>query len=137
MNKYWRENIATTSDYDIKSSCNQRQLHVTNFSNKFIEKVIEPVDYILDEVKPYISYNYKVTLISLFKKRESEEEKITNANFRADGYMAKDPRLDLNQWLKYSRETYEGYGYDYEFFGVTYIQLKLTIEKKTITRIFY
>ena len=39
--------------------------------------------------------------------------------------MTKDHRLDLTQWLNYSRETYEGYGYEYEFIGVTDIQLKI------------
>ena len=37
--------------------------------------------------------------------------------------MTKDHRLNLNQWLDHVRETYEGYGYDYEFLGITDIQL--------------
>ena len=39
--------------------------------------------------------------------------------------MTKDHRLDLNQWLDNTRETYEGYGYDYEFLGITDIQINM------------
>ena len=58
MNEHWRENIAATSDYDIKSSFNQQQLkitNVTNFYKKLIKNIIETADYILDEVKPFKS----------------------------------------------------------------------------------
>ena len=88
----------------------------------FIKDINEPVDYILDEFKPFKSYKYKVTANCLYKKRDSEEEKTTNLNFRTDEYMDKDHRLNLNQWLDHVRETYEGYGYDYEFIGITDMQ---------------
>ena len=39
--------------------------------------------------------------------------------------MTKEHRLDLNQWLDNTKETYEGYGYDYEFLGITDIQLNI------------
>ena len=41
--------------------------------------------------------------------------------------MTKDYRLVLNQWLDFSRETFEGYGYGYEFISVT--DSRLIIEK--------
>ena len=46
--------------------------------------------------------------------------------------MTKDHRLDLNQWLDNTRETYEGYGYDYEFLGITDIQLNIERTKPSL-----
>ena len=39
--------------------------------------------------------------------------------------MDKDYRLNLNQRLDHVRETYKGYGYDYEFIGITDMQIKI------------
>ena len=38
--------------------------------------------------------------------------------------MTKDHRLDISQWLDYSREKFEGCSHDYEFVAVTDIQLR-------------
>ena len=46
--------------------------------------------------------------------------------------MPKDHRLDLNQWLDNTRETYEDYGYDYEFLGITDIQLNIERTKPSL-----
>ena len=110
-------------NYTIKSSFNQRQLNITK-PGSYINDIYEPIDYILDGFKPLKSYKYKVTANCLYKKRGEEETKTTLINFRTDEYMTKDHRLDLNQWLDNTRETYEGYGYDYEFLGITDIQPK-------------
>ena len=53
-------------------------------------------------------------------------------NLWTEEYLTKDFRLDLNQWLDYSRETYEGYGYDYKFIGVTDIQPSLEKTKPSL-----
>ena len=127
MNKHWRENVVLNDNYNIKSSFNQRQLYITKSNGSFIKDINEPVDYISDEFKPFKSYKYKVTVNCLYKKRDSEIEKTTNINFRADEYMNKDHRLNLNQWLDHVRETYEGYGYDYEFIGIT--DMRINIER--------
>ena len=84
MNKHWRENVLLNDNYNIKSSFNQRQLYITKSKGRFIKDINEPVDYILDEFKPFKSYKYKVTANCLYKKRDSEEEKTTNINFRTD-----------------------------------------------------
>ena len=39
--------------------------------------------------------------------------------------MTKDRRLNLNQWLDHVKETYEGYGYIYEFIGISDVQLNI------------
>ena len=39
--------------------------------------------------------------------------------------MTKDHRLNLNQWLDHVKETYEGYGYGYEFIGISDVQLNI------------
>ena len=130
MNKHWRENVVLNDTYNIKSSFNQRQLYITKTNGSFIKDINEPVDYILDEFKPFKSYKYKVTANCLYKKRDSEEKTI-NINFRTDEYMDKDHRLNL-KWLDQVRETYERYGYDYEFIGITDMQINIERTKPSL-----
>ena len=132
MNTHWRKNVVLNDNYNIKASFNQRQLYITKSNGSFINDINEPVDCILDEFKPFKSYKYKVTANCLYKKRDSEEEKTTNINFRTDEYVDKDHRLNLNQWLDHVRETYEGYSYDYEFIGITDMQLNVERTKPSL-----
>ena len=132
MNKHWRENVVLNdlrssfaNNFNIKASFNQRQLYITKSNGSFIKEINEPVDYILDECKPFKSYKYKVTANCIYKKRDLEEEKTTNINFRTVEYMHKDHRLNLKQWLDHIRETYGGYGYDYEIIGITDTQINI------------
>ena len=46
--------------------------------------------------------------------------------------MDKDHRLNSNQWLDHVRETYEGYGHDYEFIGITDMQIKIERTKPSL-----
>ena len=135
MNKHIRESVISTdpsfdNNYTIKSSFNQRQLYITK-PGSYINDINEPIDYKLDGFKPFKSYKYKVTANCLYRKRE-EETKTTLINFRTEEYMTKDHRLDLNQWLDNTRETYQGYGYDYEFLGITDIQLNIERTKPSL-----
>ena len=91
------------------------------------KNIIEPLEYILDDFKPFKSHKYKVTIYCLCRKRKSEKEKNANVNFTTEEYMTKDQRLDLNQRLDYSGERYEGYGYDYEFNGIPDIQINIQL----------
>ena len=70
MNKHWRENIATTKDNVIKSRFNQKQIYNTKLNIELIKKIKESVDYILDELIPFKTYKYKVTVNCLYKKRK-------------------------------------------------------------------
>ena len=74
MKKHWREIIASTGDYEIKSSFTHRLLNITKSNDELIANINEPVYYILDESESNISYEYKVTVNCLYKKRASEEE---------------------------------------------------------------
>ena len=77
--------------------------------------------------------NIKVTDNCLYKKRGGEEDtKTTLINFRTDENITKDHRLYLNQWLDNTRETYEGYDYDYEFLGIADIQLNIERTKPSL-----
>ena len=143
MNKHTGESVISTDpsfanqgncfadNYTIKSSFNQRQLYITK-PGSYINDINEPIDYILDRFTPFKSYKYKVTTNCLYKKRGEEETKSTLINLRTDEYMTKDLRPDLNQWLDNTRETYEGYGYDYEFLGITDIQLNIERTKPSL-----
>ena len=78
----------------------------------------------LDDFIPFRSHKYKVTVNCLYRRRKSKgDPKSTSLYFRTEEYMTKDFRLDINQWLDYSKETYKGYGYDNEFIGMSSIQL--------------
>ena len=125
MNKHWRGKVVLNDNYNIKSKFNQKQLYITKSNGSFIKDINKPVDYILDEFKPFRSYKYKVTANCIYKSRNSEEEKTTHINFRTDEYMTKDHRLHLTQWVDHVSETYEGYGYNYEFFGITDMQINI------------
>ena len=98
MNKHWRENISTTNDYVLKSSFNHRQIYNRGVNEKFIENVNEPVDYILDHMKPFKSYKFKVSVSYLYENGGPDgDQKIFYINIRTDEYMTKDFRLVLNQ----------------------------------------
>ena len=132
LNKHWRENVVLNDNYKNKSSFNQSQLYITKSNGSFIKDNNEPVDYILDEFKPFKSYKFKATANCSYKKRDSEEEKTTNIKLRTDEYMDNDHRLNLNQWLDHVRETYESYGYDYEFVRITDMQIILERTKPSL-----
>ena len=74
MNKHWRENVAQDNNFNIKSSFNQKQLYITKSDDSFINAVNEPIDYILDEFKPFKSYKYKVTANCVYRKRPPDGE---------------------------------------------------------------
>ena len=69
MNKHWRENVAQDTNFNIKSSFNQKQLYFTKSDDSFIKDVNEPIDCILDGFKPFKSYKYKVTANCVYGKR--------------------------------------------------------------------
>ena len=75
MNKHWRENVVYNDHYNIKSSFNQRQLYIIKSNDSFFKDINEPVDYILDEFKPFESYKYKDTANCLYKMRETQKKK--------------------------------------------------------------
>ena len=136
MNKHWRENVAQDNNFNIKSSFNQRQLYITKSDDSFIKVINEPIGYTLDGFKPFKSYKYKVTANCVYRKRTPDGEegvpKTTKINFRTDEYMTKDHRLNLNQWLDHVKETYEGYGYDYDFIGISDVQLNIERTKPSL-----
>ena len=133
MNKHCREKVAQNNNFNIKPSFNQRQLYNNKSDDSCIKDVNEPIDYILDEFKPFKSYNYEVTANCVFRKRTPDgEEGVPKDYFRTDEYMTKDHRLNLNQWLDHVKEKYKGYGYDYEFIGISDVQLNIERTKPSL-----
>ena len=129
--RFANQGTCFADNYTIKSSFNQRQLYISK-PGSYINDIKGPIDYILDGFKPFKSYIHKITANCLYKKRGAEETKTTPINFKTDGYTSKDHRLDLNQWLDNTRETYQGYGYDYEFLGIIEIQLNIERTKPSL-----
>ena len=71
MNKHRREKIATTNDYDIKSSLNHRQIYIKRVNEEVIENIHESVDYLLDHIRPFKSYKLKSRL-PVYMRREMQ-----------------------------------------------------------------
>ena len=46
--------------------------------------------------------------------------------------MTRTLNQDCNQWLENSKETSQDQGYNHEFIGVTYIQLKVEVTKPSL-----
>ena len=69
MNKIWKENVAQGNNFNTKSSFNQKYLYVTKSDDSFIKDINEPIDYILDEFKPFQSYKFKVIANCVYRKR--------------------------------------------------------------------
>ena len=74
MNKHWSEKVVLNDNYNIKLSFNQRQSYTTKSIDSFIKSKNEPIDYILDEFKPFKSYKYKVAANCLYRKRNKDDE---------------------------------------------------------------
>ena len=125
MNIHWRENIAQDKNFTITSSFNQKLLYITGSDYSFIKDINEPIDCILDGFKRFKSYKLKVTANCVYRKRAPDGEegfpKTVKINFKTDEYMT----IWLNQWLNHVKETYEGSGYNYEFMGVSDLQLNI------------
>ena len=84
----------------------------------------------------YKSYKHKVTANCVYRKRTPNDEegvpKTIKINFRTDEYMTKNHPLNLNQGFDHAKDTYEGYGYDYEFIGVSEVQLNIEKTKPSL-----
>ena len=73
FSKHWRENMATTNDYVIKSSFNQKKIYITKLNKELNENINEPVDHILDEFMPFKSYKYKSLFIFYIRRKNQRE----------------------------------------------------------------
>ena len=80
------------------------------------------------------SFKYKITVEWEYKKRTKEEVKTTKTFFNID-YIFKNAIFengDFTQWLKFEKEIYEGYVYDFEFLGLRSIQIIFEPTKASI-----
>ena len=66
------------------------------------------------------SFKYTIKAEFEYKKRTEEEVKTTKIFFNTD-YNINNAIYEygeFNQWLNFENETYEGFGYDFEFLGL-------------------
>ena len=63
-------------------------------------------------------------------RSKTHEDQTKLVNLRTVDYMANFLNQDPNQWLELSTELSEDQGFDYEFIGVTDIQLNVQIIKQ-------
>ena len=117
-----------------------REFYITDKGGNYIEDIDEATNYSLEEIKNCYrfrkvkSFKYKITAECDYKKRTKEEVKTTKIFFNTD-YINNNAIYeygDFNRWLDFEKETYEGYGYDFEFLGIRSIQLNIEPTKASI-----
>ena len=117
-----------------------RDFYITDKGGDYIEDIDEATNYSLYEIKNCYqfhkvkSFKYKATAECDYKKRTKDEVKIAKIFFNT-GYINNNAiyeNTDLKYWLDNEKETYEGYGYDFEFLGIRSIQLNIEPTKATI-----
>ena len=132
--------LENKEDFDINSSQNMREFYFTDKGGNYIEDIDEATNYSLEEIKNCYqfckikSFKYKITAECDYKKRTKEELKTTKIFLNTD-YINNNAIYeygDFNRWLDFEKEIYEGYGYDFEFFGIRSIQLNIEPTKGSI-----
>ena len=135
-----RKYLENTEDFDINSSQNMREFYITDKGGNYIEDIDEATNYSLEGIKNCYqfrkvkSFKYKITAECEYKNRTKVEVKTTKIFFSTD-YIINNAIYengDFTQWLNFEKEIYEGYGYDFEFFGIRSIQLNIEPTKASI-----
>ena len=135
-----RKHLENTEDFDINSSQNMREFYITYKGGNYIEDIDEATNYSLEEIKNCYqfcrvkSFKYKITAECDYKKRTKDEAKTTKIFFITDyiNNIAIYEYGDFKQRLDFEKETYERYGYDFEFLGMRSIQLNIEPTKASI-----
>ena len=108
-----------------------KEFYITDKAGNYIEDIDEAINNSLEEIKnsyqfrKVISFKNKITAECEYKKRTEEEVKITELFFNTD-YIINNAIYDygdFKQWLDFEKEKYEGYGYDFVFFGLGSFQI--------------
>ena len=117
-----------------------REFYITDKGGNYIKDIDEASNYSLEEIKNCYqfrfvkSFKYKITVECDYKKRTKEEVKIAKIFFITD-YINNNAIYengDFKRWLDNEKETYEGYGYDFEFLGIRSFQLNIEPTKASI-----
>ena len=117
-----------------------REFYITDKAGNYIEDIDEAINNSLEEIKNFYQYRkvkswkYKITDECEYKKRTKEEVKTTKIFFNTD-YIINNAIYgngDFTQWLSFEKETYEVYGYDFEFLGLWSIQTNIEPTKASI-----
>ena len=118
-----------------------KEFYITDRAGNYIEDIDEASNNSLEETKSCYQYRkvksfkYKITADYEYAKRSKEvkTKKIVVSNdyvFNKAIYEYG----DFKQGLKYEKEKYEGYGYDFEFLGLRNIQIIIEPTKASIGR---
>ena len=135
-----RKYLENTEDFDINSSQNMKEFYITDKGGNYFKDIDEATNYSLEEIKNCYqfrrvkSFKYKIKVECDYKKRTKEDVKIAKIFFNTD-YINKNAIYengDFADWLNFEKETYEGYGYDFESLGIRSIQLNIEPTKASI-----
>ena len=117
-----------------------KEFYITDKAGNYIEDIDEAINNSLEEIKNCYqfrkvkSFKYKIIAECDYEKRTKDEVK-TNKIFFITDYINNNAiyeNSDFTQWLNTEKETYEGYGYDFEFLGIRSIQLNIEPTKASI-----
>ena len=135
-----RKYLENTEDFDKNSSQNMKEFYITDKEGNYIKDIDEATNYSLEEIKKCYqfrrvkSFKYKITVECDNKKRTKEDVKIAKIFFNSDyiNNNAISEKGDFADRLNFEKETYEGYGYDFEFLEIRSIQLNIEPTKASI-----
>ena len=100
-----------------------REVYITDKCGNYIEDIDEATNYSLYKIKNCCQirkFKDRITVLCDYKKRTKDEVKIAKIFFNT-GYINNNAiyeNTDLKYWLDNGKETYEGYGYDFEFLEI-------------------
>ena len=135
-----RKYLENTEYFDINSSQNMREFYITDKAGNYIEDIDEAINNSLEEIKNCYQYRkvksfkYKIIAECEYKNRTKEKVKTTKIFFDTD-YIINNAIYengDFTQWLKFQKQIYEGYGYDFEFLGLRSIDINVEPAKASI-----
>ena len=121
-----RKYLENKEYFVINSSQNMKDFYNTDKAGNYIEDLDEAINNSLEEIKNCYqfgkvkSFKYNITAECEYKTRTKEDVKTTKIFF--NNYYIINNEIyedgEFKQWLDFEKETYEGYGFDFEFLGL-------------------
>ena len=116
-----------------------KEFYITAKAGNYIEDIDESINTTLEEIKN--CYQHKKLRLSNIRSqlsvstRREPRKKLKLLKYSSTltillitQYM----KVDSTQWLNFEKKVYEGYGYDFEFFGLRSIQINNEPTKASI-----
>ena len=117
-----------------------KEFFINDKAGNYIEDIDEAINNSLEKIKNCYQYKkvksfkYKITAVCEYKKRTKDEVKITKIFFNSDFVFSNAifENGNFTHWLNFETETYEVYGYDFEFLGLRSTEINVEPTKVSI-----